>query len=340
MAPVPLRWFEDDAPGVILYNFHRELSAEDSLVEMYTIMGRAVPDRSTIENLYRRFRRGSFNIRNPENAIIDIYMVRDVFIMLSMDARFDFLMAKYLGILDEINDFREIICLLNRRRLGSVYVPSGGTSRLLPERKSWSISLIQRLKENSNIIVADAFWIYHPQLVLPDEFKDLSCVQRYMAMPKTLAVVFCSKDLRFKLLVRIFSLNRKDTFKWYLRRPLREAFRHMRMQCPGVPLLYHYDSIMGPSHPLRVMELARYYGVELIDPPNGSADLAFSYHGLYPELRRLVRPPVIEFDNMKDVAGTEIVNNWDEIPDHKWNGWFRNWVSYLISCSRSEGRFM
>ena len=338
MASICSTWYEYDQPGIILYNYLRGLSVETCLLEMHALMGQSViPDRDFIELLYEAFQKGDYRIRDRDGIIICINKVRDIHSLLYIDARLDFTIAMYLNIVRNEEEFYEIIVVLKMRTLGEVIVPVVGQLLVFPERQSWSTRMMNRLNESGNIIVADAFWIYHPDIQWQD---NLSSLERYHLMPKTLVVVFCSRDLKFKLLVRIFSLNRKNTFRWYLRQPLREVLMMIKAKCPGVPLLYHYDAIMGQMHKIRVVELANYYGVEIIQPPPCAPDLALSYHGLYAKLENLVEPPVIEFDNMRDITRTEIVEDWDEIPDKVWNFWFRKWLLFVEKCADGDGRFM
>lgn len=334
---------------MIYYDWNFNVTAEQCHERIQMIAGERAPSLSTVRNWYRLFRFGRTSLEDesregrPSTAVIpeNIDAVRS---MIEQDRHCTYReIQSCLGI--SLTSIQTILHdHLSVRKLSCRWIPHILTAAEKETRVMWCKEMLRRFKGGQSnavfdIVTGDETWIYcyepekkesSKEWVFPGEANPTK-LKRGRSVGKQMVASFFSRIGHIATVALPFDTTLNA--EWYTTVCLPEVIRKVRENRSRSRIILHHDN--ASSHIAgRTTKYLEGEGVELLNPPTYSPDLAPCDFFLFPRIKDKMRGLRFSSAEAAVEAYEKLVS---EVSREDWSWCFREWFRRMEECVELKG---
>ena len=343
-----------DLRAIMFYNYKRGINAMECITEMFSVFGEQCPTKTCVYKWYSRFRLGYMCLDDDVRTGRPITAVTDENITkVEKLVREDRQITIRQLVHDASVSSGTIETILHQhlglRRVCSKLVPHLLTLEQKNCRVQFCRSMLLKYskadsRRHSEVITGDETWIYFYDMqtkqqsskwIFEDEVPD-TIPKRFMAVGKRMFAIFFTT----RGLLEFVMLPAKHTVTaaWYTECCLPKVFQAVERLRPksGIRgMKFHHDN--APAHTAgRTKEFLRQSGLEMIEHPPYSPDLAPCDFWLFPNLKRHLKGRRFESESELIAAFLEAV---ECIPVSSYSKLFDMWLHRCQRCIDANGEY-
>lgn len=347
MSDININFEKRDIRVLIAFFFKKGYSAEKCAEEINSTLGAKTTSLATVFNWYKEFRFGRTSLEDapragrPQevNTEENVSAIRD---LVKSDPHITIRQASEELKITAYAAHHIIRNLLNLRKLSVQWVPHLLTAQQMETRVKLCQNNLKRMRDGgqqiiSKILTGDETWVYYYDVpsnreakvwVFEDEERP-KLAKKELHVKKIMYAVF----FRSTGIVSVVKLGPKQTItaKWYIDNCLKQLFDSVKIR----GLILHHDNAR-PHKAIITREFLEEKGVELMEHPPYSPDLAPCDFWLFRKLKKNLRGKRFELESEIDLAVQEFFNS---IPKEDWRGVFTKWQERMERCIQAGGDY-
>lgn len=338
--------------AMILFCFKDGLPRQKCAEKLHQYFGEGAPSLSTVQRWYNEFARERVSLKDefhegrpvtavtPENIATVRQMIRE-------NPR-----ITYDDIEAALNISRTRVEKILHEHLGVTkrcarWIPHNLTVDQKAARVEWCNKMLQKFnnglsKHVYDIVTGDETWIYcyEPERkqqstvwVFPGEAAPTK-LKRGRSVGKQMIASFFS--LTGHIATVALPLDSTVTAYWYTTQCLRTVLIKVREKRPRGEIMLHHDNASSHTAGLTT-DYLKANGVELLNPPTYSPDLAPCDFFLFPRIKDKMRG--LRFNNA--AAAVEAYEQLiSEVPSDRWEHCFKEWFDRMNKCIKCHGDYL
>lgn len=330
-------WSNTELRVVMRYNFLRQLSVDECVEEMNTVLGEKCPHRTTVYRWYREFGRGNFNVNDAQRSGRPIEVtvsenVAKVSKLLKEDRRITYQQIEEILQISAPSVHKILHDILGVKKVCTLWVPHDLKVEQKEARVNWCKKML-KLYENgtsnniNNIVSGDETWLYYFDVpsknknkvwLFENEQTPVQVRKSRSVKKKMIAVFFTRRGILERV---VLESQRTVTASWYINDCLPKVFQKLQEIRPNSRMdTWHFHHVNASAHRARdTVEFLNTSGVKVLEHPAYSPDLAPCDFALFPIIKDQLKGRRFPTD-------IELLGAWDqacsELPEEKWKDIF------------------